>query len=87
MKTATRTSFRIEPEAVLADGQKPSTFVELSAHPAIKYRKVQVDLRVRGQASREHFERTGVSYPLNEVLDALRHVTVARRTEFAAKSK
>ncbi|MDE1947245.1 MAG: hypothetical protein KGI35_01380 [Burkholderiales bacterium] len=93
MKTAALPSIRIEPqlradlEAVLTEGESLSSFVEAAVRKSVEYRRIQSDFHARGQAAWEAYQRTGVSYPVDEVLDKLRRKTAARRFELEARSK
>lgn len=87
MKTAAIQSIRIEPElradleAVLAEGESLSSFVEASVRKAVEYRRVQADFHTRGQASWEEFQRTGVSHSVEEVIAELRAKVNAKRKQ------
>src|SRR4051812_6593434 len=91
MKTAAIPSIRIEPElraeleAVLAEGESLSSFVETSVRRAVEYRRIQADFHARGDASWEHYQRTGISYSVDEVLGKLREMTAARSAELKSK--
>jgi hypothetical protein len=87
MKTAAIPSIRIEPElradleAVLYEGESLSSFVETSVRKAVEYRRVQADFHSRGQASWKDFQRTGVSYSVDEVLGKLQAKVDAKRKQ------
>ena len=89
MKTAALPSIRVEPqlradlEAVLAEGESLSSFVESSVRKAVEYRRVQADFHARGQASWEEFQRTGVSYSVDEVVAKLQAKVDAKRKQLA----
>lgn len=92
MKTAALPTIRIEPqlraelEAVLGEGESLSSFVEASVRRAVEYRRIQADFHARGQAAWVEFERSGVSFSADEVLDTLRQKTAARRAELAKRT-
>ena len=65
MKTATIPSVRVEPdfraevEAVLADGETLSEFVEASVRASVERRRIQAEFIARGLRSRDEARRTG----------------------------
>ena len=87
MKTATLPPVRVDNslrtavEGVLADGESLSSFIETSVRRAVEYRRVQAEFVARGQASREDYRRTGVSYSAAEVADRLQAKLDARRRQ------
>ena len=91
MKTAALPSIPVdagllaELEAALVEGESLASFVESSVRKAVEYRRVQADFHARGEAAREEYQRTGVSYSVDEVLDTLRQMTARRRAELEAK--
>ncbi|MDE2396593.1 MAG: hypothetical protein KGM91_14255 [Burkholderiales bacterium] len=78
---------RADLEAVLAEGETLSSFVETSVRRSVEYPRIQSDFHARGQAAWEAYQRTGLSHPVDEVLDKLRRKTAARRSELEARSK
>ena len=91
MKSAVIPQVRIEPqfradlESVLHNGETLSEFVEAAVRKAVEYRRVQTEFHARGQASLEDFQRTGVSYSVDEVLAKLRQMTAAKRAQFGPR--
>ena len=91
MKSAVIPQVRVEPElraeleAALHQGESLSEFVEASVRSAVEFRRVQANFHARGQAAWEEFQRTGVSYSVDEVLDMLRQKTAARRAELESR--
>ena len=89
MKTAAIPSIRIEPqlraelEAVLGEGESLSSFVEASVRSSVEYRRMQTEFHARGQAAWEEFQRTGVSYSVEEVVAKLHAKVDAKRKQFA----
>lgn len=87
MKSAVLPQVRIEPdlrmqlEAVLAEGETLSAFVESSVRRAIEHRQALRDFDARCDASLKHFLATGQSYSSDEVLAELRQRTEARRAQ------
>lgn len=86
-KPAILPQVRIEPdllkqlEAVLADGETPSAFIEGSVRRAVKHRQAQRDFDACCDASLKHFLATGQSYSSDEMLAELRKRTEARRAQ------
>jgi hypothetical protein len=72
-------------EAVLAEGETLSDFVESAVRRALDYRTVQADFAARGQAASAHFARTGQSFSTQEVLCDLRQMSANRRAELKGK--
>lgn len=87
MKSAVIPQVRVEPElpaeleAVLHQGETLSEFVEASVRNAIEFRRVQTHFHERGQASWEHYQRTGVSFSTDEVLSKLETKLDAKRKQ------
>ena len=77
MKTATIPSIRVEPdfraevEAVLADGETLSEFVEASVRATVERRRVQAEFVARGLRSRDEARRTGKYVDADVVMDAM----------------
>jgi vancomycin resistance protein YoaR len=70
---------RAELEAVLVQGETISGFVEASVRNAVEFRRVQARFHERGEAAWEHYQRTGVSVPVDQVLAKLQAKLNARR--------
>ena len=91
MKSAVIPQVRVEPElraeleAALHQGETLSEFVETSVRNAVAFRRAQAHFHARGQAAWEEFQRTGMSYSVDEVLDTLRQKTAARRAELESR--
>ncbi len=87
MKSAVIPQVRVEPElraeleAVLLQGETLSEFVEASVRNAVEFRRAQNSFHERGQAAWEHYERTGVSVPAEEVLAKLQAKLDGRRKQ------
>lgn len=77
MKSAVIPQVRVEPElrteleSVLQQGETLSEFVEDSVRKAVEFRRVQTSFHQRGQAAWEHFQGTGASASVEEVLHKL----------------
>lgn len=90
-KTALLPQVRVAPElrqnveAVLAEGETLSDFVETAVRRALDYRTLQTEFAARAQAASEEFARTGQSFSTKEVLGELRQMTESRRAEFRDK--
>jgi hypothetical protein len=93
MKTATIPSVRVEPEfraeveAVLADGETLSEFVEASVRASVERRRVQAEFIARGLRSRDEARRTGDYVDADVVLDGLQRKLEAARAQMARKGK
>jgi Arc/MetJ-type ribon-helix-helix transcriptional regulator len=93
MKTATIPSVRVEPqlraemEAVLADGETLSEFVEASVRATVERRRVQAEFIARGLRSRDAAHRTGDYADPDAVLDGLQRKLDAVRGRVAKKRK
>ncbi len=93
MKTATIPSVRVEPdfraqvEAVLAEGETLSEFVESSVRASVERRRVQAEFVARGLRSRDEAQRTGSYVDADVVLDSLQRKLDAARVRLAAKGK
>ena len=93
MKTATIPSVRVEPdfraevEAVLADGETLSEFVEASVRAGVERRRVQGEFVARGLRSRDEARRTGHYVDADAVLDGLQRKLDAARVRLATKGK
>jgi hypothetical protein len=87
MKSAVIPQVRVEPElraeleSVLQPGETLTDFVEASVRNAIAFRRVQTSFHARAQAASEEYHRTGVSVPVDSVLDRLQSKLEARRKQ------
>jgi hypothetical protein len=85
MKTAVIPQIRVEPElraeleSVLRQGETLTEFVETTVRSAIAFRRVQTAFHVRAQAASEAYHPTGVSVPVEPVLERLQSRLDARR--------
>jgi hypothetical protein len=93
MKTAAIPSVRVEPsfraelEAVLADGETLSEFVEASVRASVARRRVQAEFVARGLRSRDGARRTGDYVDADVVLEGLQRKLDAARVRLATKGK
>jgi len=93
MKTATipsvrvESEFRAEVEAVLADGETLSQFVEASIRAGVERRRAQAEFIARGMRARETARRTGDYVDARVVLDGLQRKLDAARAQFAKKRR
>ncbi|MEY2893976.1 MAG: hypothetical protein RJA98_3884 [Pseudomonadota bacterium] len=87
MKSAVIPQIRVEPElraeleSVLKQGETLSEFVESTVRNAIAFRRVQTAFHERAQAASEAYHRTGVSVPVDTVLDKLQAKLDAKRKQ------
>lgn len=85
MKSAVIPQIRVEPElraeleSVLRQGETLTDFVEATVRNAIAFRRVQTDFHARAQAASEAYHRSGVSVPVETVLNGLQSKLDARR--------
>ncbi len=85
MKTAVIPQIRVEPElradleSVLKRGETLTEFVEATVRNAIAYRRMQTEFHARAQAASEQYHHTGVSVPVDAVLDRLQAKLDAKR--------
>lgn len=85
MKSAVIPQIRVEPElrkeleSVLREGETLTEFVEATVRNAIAFRRVQTDFHARALAASEEYHRTGVSVPVDKVLDRLQARLDAKR--------
>lgn len=85
MKSAVIPQVRVEPElraeleSVLKQGETLTDFVEASVRNAIAFRRVQNDFHARAQAASQAYHQTGVSVPVEVVLDRLQAKLEAKR--------
>ena len=93
MKTAAIPSVRVEPsfraelEAVLADGETLSEFVEASVRASVERRRVHAEFVARGLRSRDEARRTGDYVDADVVLEGLQRKLDAARGRLAKKGK
>jgi hypothetical protein len=93
MKTATIPSVRVEPdfrsevEAVLADGETLSEFVEASVRASVERRRIQAEFVARGLRSRDEARRTGDYVDADVVLDGLQRKVDAARVRLTTKGQ
>ena len=74
-------ALRAELESVLKPGETLTDFVEASVRNAIAFRRVQTSFHARAQAASEEYHRTGVSVPVDSVLERLQSKLDARRKQ------
>jgi hypothetical protein len=85
MKSAVIPQIRVEPalraelESVLQPGETLTEFVESTVRNAIAFRRVQTSFHARAQAASEEYHRTGVSVPVEAVLEKLQSKLDAKR--------
>ena len=72
-------AFRAELESVLRQGETLTDFVEATVRSAIAFRRVQTAFQARAQAASEAYHQTGVSVPVETVLERLQSRLDARR--------
>lgn len=93
MKTTTIPSIRVEPdfraevEAVLAEGETLSQFVEASVRASVERRRMQAEFIARGLRSRNEARSTGDYVDADTVIDSLQRKLDAARTRLAKKGK
>ncbi len=93
MKTAAIPSVRVEPgfraevEAVLADGETLSQFVEASVRASVERRRVQAEFVARGLRSHDEARRTSDYADADVVLEGLQRKLDAARVRLATKGK
>lgn len=87
MKSAVIPQIRVEPqlraelESVLQHGETLTGFVESSVRDAIAYRRAQTAFHERAQAASAEYHRTGVSVPVQTVVDRLQAKLDAKRNK------
>jgi hypothetical protein len=85
MKSAVIPQIRVEPElraeleSVLKQGETLTDFVEATVRNAIAFRRVQTSFHERAQAASKEYHRTGVSVPVEVVLERLQSKLDAKR--------
>ena len=93
MKIASIRSVRVEPdfraevEAVLADGETLSEFVEASVRAGVERRRVQGEFVARGLRARDEARRTADYVEADVVLDGLQRKLDSARVRLATKGK
>ncbi|WP_425462805.1 YlcI/YnfO family protein [Methylibium rhizosphaerae] len=93
MKTATIPSvrveedFRAEVEAVLADGETLSEFVEAAVRAGVERRRLQSEFIARGLRSRDDARRTGAYVEADVVVAKLQRKLDTARQSVAKKRK
>ena len=93
MKTATIPSVRVDPEfraeveAVLADGESLSEFVEDSIRASVERRRFQVDFIARGLRSRDAARLTGDYVEADDVVARLQHKLDTARARLVKPAK
>jgi hypothetical protein len=68
---------------VLQPGETLTDFVEATVRNAIAFRRVQTSFHARAQAASQEYHRTGVSVPVETVLERLQAKLDARRKKLA----
>jgi hypothetical protein len=87
MKSAVIPQIRVEPElraeleSALQPGETLTDFVEATVRSAIAFRRVQTSFHARAQAASEEYHRTGVSVPVEAVLERLQSKLDDRRSK------
>ncbi|MBC7730910.1 MAG: hypothetical protein H7306_03285 [Bacteriovorax sp.] len=85
MKSAVIPQNRVEPElraeleAVLKQGETLTDFVQATVRNAISFRRVQTAFHDRAQVASQEYHRTGVSLPVEVVLERLQSKLDAKR--------
>ena len=85
MKSSVIPEIRVEPalraelESVLRPGETLTDFVEATVRNAIAFRRIQTDFNERAQAASQEHHRTGVSVPVESVLERLHTKLDAKR--------
>jgi len=85
MRSAVIPQIRVEPElraeleSVLQPGETLTDFVEATVRNAIAFRRVQTSFHARAQVASQEYHRTGISVPVETVLERLQSKLDARR--------
>ena len=85
MKSAVIPQIRVEPEllaelkSVLRPGETVTDFVESTVRNAIAFRRVQTAFHARAQAASKQYHETGISVPVEAVLQRLQSKLDAKR--------
>lgn len=89
MKTAVTPNPRVDPalcaevESVLRPCETLAEFVDETLRAAVAYRRVQTDFQARASTASAEYHRTGVSVPVDAVLDRLQAKLDAKRKKLA----
>lgn len=92
MKSAVLPQVRVEPalraavEAVLAEGETLSAFVESSVRRAVEHRLALRDFDARCNAALKHYLVTGNAFSSDEVLGTMRRRLDERRAQLLGKA-
>lgn len=92
MKSAVLPRVRVEPalraavEAVLAEGETLSAFVESSVRRAVEHRLALRDFDARCNAALKHYLVTGNAFSSDEVLATMRRRLDERRAQLLGKA-
>lgn len=92
MKSAVLPRVRVEPalraavEAVLAEGETLSAFVESSVRRAVEHRLALRDFDARCNAALKHYLVTGNAFSSDEVLATMRQRLDERRAQLLGKA-
>lgn len=92
MKSAALPQVRVEPalraavEAVLAEGETLSAFVESSVRRAVEHRLALRDFDARCNAALKHYMVTGNAFSCDEVLATMRRRLDERRAQLLGKA-
>lgn len=70
---------RAELETLLRPGESLTDFVDAAVRGAMAYRRVRADFHARASAASAQYHCTGVSMPVDAVLDRLQSKLDARR--------
>jgi predicted transcriptional regulator len=93
IKTATIPSVRVEPEfraeveAVLAEGESLTSFVENALRASVERRRVQAEFVARGLRARDEARHTGDYVHADDVVAGLQRKLDAARARVAKKRK
>lgn len=85
MRSAVIPQIRVEPElraeleSVLRQGETLTDFVEATVRNAIAFRRIQTLFHARAQAASEEYHQTGISVPVDTVLQRLQSKLDAKR--------
>lgn len=85
MRSAVIPQIRVEPElraeleSVLRQGETLTDFVEATVRNAIAFRRFQTLFHARAQAASEEYHQTGISVPVDTVLQRLQSKLDAKR--------
>jgi len=87
MKSCILPTVRVEPElragleAVPGSDETISTVVTDTVRPTVDFRRAHTGFYPRGEAAWQEYLRTGVSHPVDEVLDRMQARIDARRRQ------